>query len=522
MHSGRAGPDRHGDLTVKLHHLVRAAARRTPDALAVTGPDGSANYAQLDAWADRLARELAARGVRAGDRVGIWLDKSVAAVALMEATLRLGAAYVPLDPQAPPARVAKLVRNFAPALVAAPAQRAATLAEHDAGAPVMTAWPDGGDWARLPAGPVRPGPDVVEPDITDDDLAFILYTSGSTGEPKGVCHSHNSAWAWVEWAAQAQGATAADRHSNHAPFHFDMTVIDVYVPFSVGGSVHLVPPETAYHAKALVRFLTDHEITVWYSVPAALMLMMRHGGLLETDVPSLRSLLFAGESFPIGPLRQLRQHFPDIRFMNLYGPTETTVCTAHEVGDIPADRLLPVPIGGPVCGDTVVAVRPDGRPAGPGEEGELIVTGPSVMLGYWGRPPVTDRTYATGDIALVLEDGTFQFVGRRDAMVKVRGNRVELGEVEAVLQSHEGVAEAAAVVRGTGIDAVLVAYVVAADGHDPSLIDLKRHCARQLPRYAIIETAHRLPSLPRNANGKVDRRALTARAAEADGAPAPA
>ncbi|MFF9351731.1 amino acid adenylation domain-containing protein [Streptomyces sp. NPDC014734] len=494
-----------------LHQLVRDAARRTPDSTAVVGPDGEATYAQLDAWADEIALELADLGVGRGSRVAIWLDKSVAAIAVMQATLRLGAAYVPLDPQAPPRRIAKLVDDSAPAALVTPPERKESLADFGAVPSSLCAWPDGTHWRKLPVAP-NPSPDrpVPLPTGTDDDLAFILYTSGSTGEPKGVCHSHNSAWAFISWAAEAQKAHAGDRYSNHAPFHFDLSVNDIYVPFTVGASVHLVPQETSYSAKGLVQFLLDQEITVWYSVPAALMLMMRHGGLLATEVPALRFLLFAGEVFPIGPLRQLREHLPNIPFMNLYGPAETIISTGYTVEDIPAESILPVPIGTAWCGNTVTVIRPDGQPAQVGEEGELVVTGPSVMLGYWGRPPITDRTYATGDIALVLNDGNLQFVGRRDAMVKVRGNRIELSEIEAVLQSHEGVAEAAALVADSGIDAHIVAYVVPAQGHSPSLIDLKRHCARQLPRHSIIDTVHRLSSLPRNANGKVDRRLLAA------------
>ncbi|MFD7027567.1 amino acid adenylation domain-containing protein [Streptomyces sp. NPDC059917] len=498
-----------------LHELVRDAARRTPDALAVSAPDGDASYARLDALADDLARALLDRGVRAGDRVGIWLDKSVAAIAAMQAVLRIGAAYVPLDPQAPALRIAKLTADFAPsALVTTPERSASVAAATGAAAPaVLTAWPDGTPWSALPPArePAREDFSAPGPAPDGDDLAFILYTSGSTGEPKGVCHSHNTAWAFISWVAEAQGARPGDRYANHAPFHFDLSVNDVYAPFTVGASVHLVPQETAYSAKGLVRFLVDHAVTVWYSVPAALLLMMRHGGLLETDAPALRSVMFAGEPFPIGPLRELREHLPHIRFTNLYGPAETIISTAHDVVDIPLDRVRPVGIGSGVCGNTVVAVREDGRRALPGEEGELVVSGPGVMLGYWGRPPVVDRTYATGDIALVLEDGGFDFVGRRDVMVKVRGNRIELGEVEAVLQGHDGVAEAAALVAGSGIDAHIVAFVVARDGHEPSLIDLKRHCAQHLPRHSIIDTVHRLSALPRNPNGKVDRRRLAAR-----------
>ncbi|MGW6272453.1 amino acid adenylation domain-containing protein [Streptomyces sp. NPDC055060] len=485
---------------MNLAALVSDNARRAGGNLAVADADGRATYRELDRAAQLLARLLHEKGVRGSERVVIWLDKSVAAVAAMQAALRLAAVYVPVDGSVPLRRAEVIARGCSATVIVTDSRRAAQLRESDGDLPpllVLDGLPDDDGQEPLPAAvPVDP-----------DDLAYILYTSGSTGEPKGVCVSHRNALAFVDWAAGEVAATSEDRFANHAPFGFDLSVLDLYVAFRAGASVHLIPSAMAYAPRQLREFLHAERITVWYSVPSVLILMIRDGGLCEGPrPPALRALLFAGEPFPVDHLSVLYRYLRGVRFLNLYGPTETNVCTFHEVTAADVASGEPVPIGRACSGDEVWASTPDGRRAGPGEEGELVVDGPTVMAGYWGHG-AHKGPYWTGDIVRVRQDGGFEYRGRLDQMVKVRGHRVELGEIEACLARHPAVGEATVLVEGAGTAARIVAVVVP-DGAPPGLLALKRHCAERLPRYMIPDAVLTVAELPRTRNGKTDRQAL--------------
>jgi amino acid adenylation domain-containing protein len=488
-------------VTRLLQDLALHSAARAPDAIAVKLGAESLTYAQLAESSARLAAGFAERGVRAGDRIGVFLDKSPTAVAAMQAGLRLGAPYVPLDPLSPIARIRTIVDDCGIEVVATTPERAAQLAA--AGTRPLRFLSPGDVHALDPAQapPVHRG--------SRDDLAYILYTSGSTGVPKGVCISHENALAFVEWAAAELGATAGDRFSCHAPFHFDLTVLDLYCAFLAGASVALVPEAAAYLPQQLVQLVESERPTIWYSVPTALVLMMDQGGLTADRAASLRAVCFAGEPFPIKHLQRLQALLPGRRLLNLYGPTETNVCTYYEVREALGDRTAPLPIGRACSGDRVWAVKEDGSEAAPGEEGELVCDGPTVLLGYWGKPPQNKAPYKTGDIAKLDEDGHWLYLGRRDDMVKVRGHRVELGDVESALLEHPAVNEVGVIVHGDQGDAALVAYVALKTGaQKPSLIQVKAHCAQRLPRYMVVDKIRVLDSLPRTRNGKVDRKAL--------------
>lgn len=353
-----------------------------------------------------------------------------------------------------------------------------------------------------------------------EDLAYILFTSGSTGQPKGVMLSHGNAFTFLDWCQQTLGPWHADdRFSSHAPFHFDLSVFDLFMACRNAATLVLIGESLAKEPEELGAFLSRQQISVWYSAPSILALIASQGGLDRPGRQAPRLVLFAGEVFPIGPLRRLRQLWPESRLWNLYGPTETNVCTAYPIpDDIPEDRTAPYPIGSVCPPLRARVVDEQGNDVAAGALGELVIAGPGVMRGYFGQPELTARAfftsdeqtrwYRTGD--LVVDDGTgcYQFHGRRDRMVKKRGYRIELGEIESALYRHDGVDRAAVVARSDEAGVSIAAFVALKPDHKRSIIAMKRHCTVYLPHYMVPDTITFLGSLPATSTDKVDYQRL--------------
>jgi len=505
-----------------LPQVLEQAATRYANREAVRCQQQSLSYAELHRRAASLAATLARCGVRRGERVGIYLNKSLESVVAIYGIMRAGAAYVPLDPFAPITRLRQIISDCGIHCLVSHENKVSQLHELVVGSELecligVATQPDlmvhclAWDEALNNA-------EDNWPELNESDLAYILYTSGSTGTPKGIVHTHSSALAFARWAASEYGLTPADRVSNHAPFHFDLSTFDLFAAAQAGAGTVIIPEYLTKFPAALTQLAIRERLTVWYSVPHTLIQLLDRGGLLGADLRELRWVLFAGEPFPTKHLRRVMAALPQARFSNLYGPTETNVCTYYHVDRWSLHSDEPIPIGRPCPGTEMLVVDEQDNEVGAGEVGELLVCGPTVMRGYWGRPDLDARGflrtraglfYRTGDLVRLWPDRFYRYLGRRDRQIKTRGYRVELDEIEAALLTHAGVHEAAvyALPDADG-ENLIEGVVIAKCGTAPAARELLKHLAARLPTYALPASITVAADLPRTLTGKVDRQAL--------------
>ncbi|MEU5703590.1 D-alanine--poly(phosphoribitol) ligase [Streptomyces aurantiacus] len=525
------------DSDTSLIRLARSLSSEQAARPALVGAR-TVTYGRLQADVAAVASGLLGLGAAIGDRVAIWMDKTPRYAEAILAALQAGCAYVPLDGGQPPARVESILADCEPVVLFTDHRHLELLAGRELPTSVRTIVVDDdtgrqmngagagtgaavGAGARRPTAPIRPWADFVAgaaghvvflPTPERDDLAAILYTSGSTGTPKGVRITYRNLATFIRWARAELAVGPDDVFANHASFNFDLSTFDLFTALSVGAALWIVADDQARDVPALAEGIREHGVTVWYSVPSVLNLLTRSGALTADTVRTLRYVLFAGEVCPIGQLRALAARLPEeTELYNLYGPTETNVCTYHRVRPQDLTRDEPVPIGTPVPGARVSVVDEDGRTLhGPEAFGELIVAGDCVTPGYWrqeSHPAAAghrEGRHATGDL-VSYEGDSLVYRGRTDRMVKLSGYRVELGDIEATVLKHTGIASAAVVVDTQGAEPRIALYYTLDPGaRRPNLIEIKRHCAQHLPRYMLPHLATCLEELPHNANGKTD------------------
>jgi amino acid adenylation domain-containing protein len=516
-----------------LQDYVSAQASLRPQAPAIAWKGEKLSYGALEQRTNRLARLLAGLGAERGDRIALLLPKSPLAITAMVGTLKADCAYTPVDLKNPAPRVAQILAALESRVLLA-CREAAPLVEQlarESGlGPVRVAWLDGEAPAGLPSHAALAdlegcSADSVPSASRDGDVAHILFTSGSTGVPKGVMITHANVIAFVEWAKAHFDIQATDRCSGHSPLHFDLSTFDTYGSFAAGAELHPVPVELNLLPHKLAQFMRDAALTQWFSVPSALNHMAKADVIKEHDFPSLRRLLWCGEAWHAAGLAHWMRRLPHVRFTNLYGPTEATIASSwYDVPGIPEDETKPVPIGRACDGEELLVLDEALRPSAPGETGDLYIRGVGLSPGYWRDAAKTaaafvanpfsedaeDRIYRTGDLARVSENGEIVLVGRADTQIKSRGYRIELGEIEAVLHTIETLEESAVVaVESGGIDGLAIACGYAPrPGIELEPADLRALLAARLPAYMLPARWRRFDRLPLNANGKVDRKAL--------------
>jgi amino acid adenylation domain-containing protein len=489
-----------------IQDLLETSAAGKPGNTAVRAGGHSIDYRDLHGKSSYLAHRLREKGCKPGDKIAILLDKSIEAIAAIFGILKSGAVYIPLDSDSPANRLEYIVRDIgARAIITNPKNQPAA-GKIAGGIKQVKILLIDTLLKEYPGSPDRP----ADPGGHENDTAFILYTSGSTGVPKGVKMSHRNALSFINWAHDYFRVNAKDVFSSHAPFHFDLSVFDLFVSIKAGAEICLIPKVLSSFPVSLADFIEKNRITTWYSVPGVLVNLVLNVKEFKTKLQSIRKLIYAGENFPVKYLKNIISQLPKTEFYNLYGPTETNVITYYKIRRNSRYLNSQIPIGCPCPYAEIKVIDQQGNQVKPGQKGELIVKSDSMMQGYANNKKVaakviSEKYYFTGDMVKVLGDHFFQLAGRKDNMVKIKGFRVELEEIESVLIKHEQVKECLVRVikdndRGDNeLEALIVPH------REMERRDIISFLGNRLPTYMVPRHIRFYPAFKKNNRGKIDR-----------------
>lgn len=502
-----------------LQQIPVRAAERDPEGVALRYLGKGLTFTENEDIIARLVFVLRDQGVMPGDRVAIYLRKSPEAVQAAFAIMGAGAVYVPLDPTAPPERLAEIINRctvrhvitdrsmhlkLSGLLDLSPSVSSVIGAALDDERPTVS-WDE-----------VRAAPRGVLVDRAPDDPAYIMFTSGSTGVPKGMVHTHGSGLSYLRAVVDLYEMNPSDRMSLHSGLHFDVSLWPIMGAPLVGAATVIVPDAFTRLPAEMSKLIEDEGITIWYSVPFALIQMLEQGALDKRKMPGLRWVVYAGEPFAPEPLRALMRIWPQARFSNNYGPAEVNAVTYQHIDHVHDVPDTGVPIGRAFPHTRTLVLDEDDQMVERGGEGELLLATPAMMQGYWDAPELTARGvhtrdgtlwYRSGDIVTEREDGVLNMLGRKDRQIKVRGARIELDEIELALNGHTDVLEAAAVASDDGAE--IWAAVVLKPGATVTGTEIRAHAATRLPAYGVPALVEIMSDFPRTGSGKIDRLAIT-------------
>jgi amino acid adenylation domain-containing protein len=500
-----------------LHDLVRQQAARNPERVALIAQGEHLSYAGLAQQANALAKMLLSRGLRRGERVGIYMDRGFGSISSILGVMQAGGVYVPFDSESSVERLSAIVDDCDIGFAFVDKRHVEAFASIRS---LSRLAPE-----RLSPEEIDPGPDSgwVDAGVIEQDLCLIFYTSGSTGRPKGVAHSHRSMLSNVEWALETFAPCSEDIFAHVTSHHFDLCWFELFVSLSAGAKLLLIPERVVKFPSELSAMLAAEHVSIWCSVPSVLVSLVQRGELAERDLSALRRIHFAGERFPTPSLCRLMELVPQAEFTNMYGTTETHIAAWYPVPK-PLCSDEPLPIGRPCSHVHLEIVDSNCGRVGSDKTGELLIRGPSMMEGYWRLPdrtanavveldlalPAKARFYRTGDLVRRRSDGLIEIIGRADRRVKVRGYLVDLDEIEQVLLQDSRVVEAACFLVGEQDDGLshIEGGVRLKAGAVASPAELRLHIAAKLSAYATPEFIEIFDDLPRTGSGKADRREL--------------
>jgi len=509
-----------------LPHSITEAAHRNPERIAFRYLKEALTYKQMLDKMNQLANTLLAHGLKKGDRVGVYLNRNLETAIAIYGIMQAGGVYVPIDPKSPIDRCIfligdcnikmlisekKLNRNLPIICKNAPSLN--TIIGVESGIDVNTiSWKQVEEMNKLVHLPYT---------ILGKDLAYIIYTSGSTGAPKGIMHTHASGLAYARLSADLYKLTKDDVVANHAPIHFDISTLGYFTAPLVGASTVIVSDAHTIFPSSLAKLIHEEKITIWYSVPLAMIQMLEQGVLDQYNMDRLRWVLYGGEVFPPVYLRALIQKWSKARFCNVYGPAEVNQCTYFHIDNIDLYKES-IPIG-TVWNNTEFLIIDDlDIITKEGEAGELLIRSATQMQGYWNNISLTEKSlyktkvegieksyYRTGDIVRVDELGIMHFLGRKDYQVKIRGHRVELASVEACILEHPLITEVAAYPVQYTVAAKRIEVAIKTKKNETiNLEEITTHLKAKLPYYAIPEKITQVEDFPRTSTGKIRKSEL--------------
>lgn len=510
-----------------LHHILYKSATQFCNNIALNYNNENCTYQELNLLSNNLAQNLINNNINYKDRIIIYLEKSIYSIIALFGILKIGAIYVPVDFNTPQKRLLSIIQDCCPTAIITTKTLykniTNTTTEKLLKLSILTD-------ITSKQNHLIPWKSMIEninyphslPQAIENDIAYILYTSGSSGTPKGVMINHRASIVFINWAIKKFQIKSTDIISNHAALNFDLSVFDIFVSLKAGAKIVLIPPHISLFPTNLAKLISEKKITIWYSVPSILIKLVLYGKLEKYNYQSIRLILFAGESFPTKFLTKLIHKIPHVNYYNLYGPTETNVCTYHKVTNSDL-QYSSIPIGKNCEYNEILLIQNNKIILKKqNAQGELCVRGPNLMSGYWNLESKTSQhkktiitqtnfpketIYFTGDIVKINQNNLF-YLGRIDNMIKSRGYRIELDEIENIIYQHDSVEKVAAIpIQDIENNNLIKVFIVKNKKYSNNfnITEIKNFCAQYLPKYMVPQLIKFCDSLPENSNGKIDK-----------------